>query len=93
MSEFQKNAAGELYESRIETLDGVEYQRTDFYVDDPHEDISHCHLRTEWKTRCSMCNKWFDALDMASDEFGEMFGICWEDWEWNHSRIEKGVDK
>lgn len=45
---FQKNAVGELYESRIETRDGVEYRRTDFYVDDPHEDISHCHLRTEY---------------------------------------------
>lgn len=46
---FQKNEAGELFTRELIKVEDDWFWKTDFYADDRHEDISHCHLRTEWE--------------------------------------------
>lgn len=47
---FKKNNKGELYTRELVNLkDEGWHWMTNYYANDPHEDISHCHLRTEWE--------------------------------------------
>lgn len=76
MTGFQKNEAGELYLSRILSQGGVWFVRTDFYADDRHDDISHCHLRTEWRAMCCICFDWVDIGDLLQDDRNDLTNVC-----------------